>query len=141
MKKYCLLIVLLLSLSIIVGFGATPTTVRPIDKQYYISYQAYCNTKVLDTCLIVGIKTIPLVKVGLYWTQKRTFKISMYSNRSRMRTYKNVNKIITTLPKLTSTTAIAWSPISYYCLQRKILISDFYNWYWLQILKKPKFWT
>lgn len=134
-----LIIILLLVSSHI--FGATPTTVRTIDKQYYVLYQAYCNKKVLDTCLIVGTKTIPLVKVDSYWTQKRIFKISMYSNRLRMRTYKNVNKIITTLPKLTSTTALAWSPISYYCLQRKILVSDFYNWYWIYVLKKPKFWV
>ena len=145
----------------IFGLAATPTTVRTADKVYYEQYKHLCDSMVLDTCLMVGYQTIPLGTVtyvnkytytnpdgtkvvreaGTYLTQKRVLNSSSYSNPLRKRTYKNVNKTVTAKPTVTATREICWFPVSYMCKYRKSSIRDFYEWYWLQVLKKPKFWT
>ena len=160
MKKFFFMI-LLVAITLY-GIAATPTTVRTVDKPYYNEYLALCKTKVLDTCLMVGTRTIPLLAVtypndrtltnpdgsavymsaGKYLTQTRTLNSSMYNNPARKRTYKNVNKTVTTKPTVDNVTKeICWFPISYYCYYRKNSVKDFYEWYWLVVLKKPKFWT
>ncbi len=156
MKKLLLLILLLP----ILGFGATPTTVRTADKGYYADYLALCKTVVKDTCLMIGTKTIPLkvvtylndvtktnpdgtkvvIKAGKYLSETRILNSKMYGNPLRKRTYKNVNEVVNTKPTVNSTKAICWFPIGYNCYYRKNSVADFYNWYWLKVLKKPKFW-
>lgn len=144
------------SISIIIGFlfitsiCYSQTYVKVADKPLYEKYLAYCNKMVLDTVFMVGYKTIPTGKVtyvnkytftnpdgtkvvrlpGTYITQKRVLKTNSYNNQLRKRTYKNINKKVTTLPTSSATRAICWSPITYYCLQRKPSAADFYNWYY-----------
>jgi hypothetical protein len=120
------------------------------DKPLYEKYLAYCNKMVLDTVYMVGYKTIPTGKVtyvnkytftnpdgtkvvrqpGTYITQKRVLNSNSYNNQLRKRTYKNINKTVTTLPTSSATRAICWFPVSYYCLQRRSSVADFYNWYY-----------
>jgi len=137
MKTRLILLIFLLSLN---TFGITPTKVRTIDKPLYTTYLEYCNSRVIDTVYMVGYKTIPLTLKGGYLTQSSYLNSSKYNNQLRKRTYKNVPKTVSTLPTLSSTKALCWFPISYYTLQRKSSIRDFYEWYYIKILKMPKFW-
>jgi len=153
MKKFIsILVIVLLSLQL---FATTPTYVKAADKPLYNLYLLYCNKMVLDTVMMVGYKTIPLVAVtyvnkytftnpdgtkvvrwpGTYLTQKRVLNTKSYGNPSRKRTYKNVNKTVTTVPAISTTRALAWFPISYYCMQRKPSVKDFYEWYYLLPVK------
>jgi hypothetical protein len=152
MKYFVILILSIISLQ---SFSATPTYVKAADKPLYDQYLIYCNKMVLDTVMMVGYKTLPLVAVtyvnkytytnpdgtkvvrvpGTYLTQKNVLNSKSYGNQSRKRTYKNVNKIVNTVPGISATKALAWFPISYYCMQRKPSIRDFYEWYYLLKIK------
>ena len=132
------------------SFGITPTVVREADKVLYAQYLVYCNKMVKDTVLMVGTKTIPLIhesfatdkvyknpdgtivvrKAGNYLTQTRVLNTTKYSNRLRLKTYKNVPKIVTAIFIVPYNKEICWVPIHYKCKQRKPSIKDFYEWYY-----------
>lgn len=154
MKKN-LIILLFLIISTKLLIGQSYSYVRVADKPLYEQYLKYCNKLVLDTVMFVGYKTEPILKTyvnnytikglndtivrkrGSYLIYNVVVSYRSYSNESRKKKYKNIAVAQPKLPIFTPPKKIHFSPITYWCLQRKPSIRDFYEWYY-KLDVKPK---